>query len=182
MIDKMIENMPAKTGKSLAEWIEILEDERDGMTRHKQLVDHLRAKYGLGMNYADIVVHKANKTDSASQDGEALISKQYEGKENLRPIYDMLMAKIMAFGDDIEVAPKNSYVSLRRKKQFACLKPATKSRFELELIIKNQEAEGKLELISGSGAMCTHKIKLSDPGEVDEEVIQWASIAYGMAG
>lgn len=181
MIEKMIENMPAKTGRTLAEWIGIIQHERGELTRHREMVDLLRDKYNLGLNYADIVVHKANKTDSGSQDGESLITRQYDGKESLRHIYDLLMREIQEFGSDIAILPKNSYVSLRRKKQFACLKPATKTRFELELIIRNQQPEGKLEIIKGAGAMCTHKIRIERLDQVDEEVIKWALTAYNQA-
>ena len=38
-----------------------------------------------------------------------------------------------------EIAPKKAYVSVRSKKQFAMLQPSTKSRFDIGLIIKNQE-------------------------------------------
>lgn len=181
MIDKMIENMPKNTGKTLEEWVHILNNKREAASKHKELVTWLQKEHGLGLNYADIIVHKANGTDSGSNDPEALIQKQYEGKEHLKPIYDLLLQKIQSFGEDIEVAPKNAYVSLKRKKQFACLKPATKTRFELELILKGQTPEGILEPISGAGAMCTHKIRLENIDQVSEEVIGWAQKAYEKA-
>lgn len=181
MIDRMIENMPKNTGKSLEEWIGILNQKRKVQAKHKELVSLLKDQYGLGLNYADIIVHKANGTDSGSIDGETLIQKQYEGKEQLKPLYEHILERILSFGEDIEIAPKNAYVSLKRKKQFACLKPATKTRFELELILKGQTPEGILEAIPGVGAMCTHKIKLENVGQVTEEVIQWAKQAYTKA-
>lgn len=178
MIDKMIENMPSKTGKSLAEWTELLNGKRQPGAKHKELVDMLMRDHNLGMNYADIVVHKANGTDSGSIDSDELIESQYKGKENLRPIYEALMSNILSLGEDIEIAPKKAYVSLRRKKQFACLKPATKTRFELELILKGQEPEGILQLIPGTGAMCTHKINIEAPDQITPEVLDWIKIAY----
>jgi hypothetical protein len=36
-------------------------------------------------------------------------------------------------------------VSLRRKKQFAILNPATKTRFEIGINLKGQEPQGKLQ-------------------------------------
>lgn len=181
MIDKMIENMPKNTGKHLEEWIQLLNEKRSTSAKHKELVTWLKEEYGLGLNYADIIVHKANGTDSGSNDPEELVQKQYEGKEQLRPIYDQLLQQILPFGEDIELAPKNAYVSLRRKKQFACLKPATKTRFELELILKGQAPEGILEAIPGAGAMCTHKIKLENTDQITEEVLRWAKLAYEKA-
>lgn len=180
MIDKMIQNMPEKTGKTLEEWITVLRSERSTDSKHKEQVQLLMDRFGLGMNYADIIVHKTNGTDSGSANPETLIQEQYNGKEQLRPIFDKLMHFIAQF-DDVETAPKKAYVSLRRKKQFACLKPATKTRFELELILKGQEPQGILEIIPGAGAMCTHKIKLESAEQITPEVLQWFELAFQKA-
>jgi len=172
----MIENLYKSTGKTIEDWIVIANEIK--MDKHSQTVQLLKEKFGLGLFYADLIVHKANGTDSGSLDSEALIEKQYKSKENLKPIYDELISRIIALGDDIEIVPKNAYVSLRRKKQFCCLKPATKTRFEIELIIKGEEPQGILEEITGAGAMCTHKIKITALDEINEEVMSWIKIAY----
>lgn len=176
MLDKMIENLPKNTGKTLEQWIEVAAEVKH--LKHKEAVKHLQDNYSLGLNYADLIIHKMNGTDSGSQNGDALVAEQYKGKEHLKPIYDGLMKHITSWGDDIEIAPKKAYVSLRRKKQFACLKPATKTRFELELILKGQEPEGILQAIPGAGAMCTHKIALENENQITDEVINWAKKAY----
>ncbi|EOR93026.1 hypothetical protein ADIARSV_3826 [Arcticibacter svalbardensis MN12-7] len=92
------------------------------------------------------------------------------------------MSEILQYGADIEIAPKNAYVSVRRKKQFAILQPATKNRFEIGINLKGQEAKGKLEGVSASNAMCSHIIKIADVKEVDEEVLGWIRTAYEHAG
>jgi predicted transport protein len=92
------------------------------------------------------------------------------------------MAEIRTFGDDVEEAPKLAYVSLRRKKQFATLMPATKTRFEIGINLKGQEAQGKLEVITAKNAMCSHKIALASPEEINQEVIDWIRVAYDKAG
>jgi len=69
-----------------------------------------------------------------------VVAALYTGpKAALRPIHDALMARINAFGE-FETSPKKSYVSLRRKKQFAMLGPATSTRVELGLNIKSLPA------------------------------------------
>lgn len=83
------------------------------------------------------MLHESDASSADNQDD--LITKQYKGKEHLKPFYDKLISEIQSFGNDIEIAPKNSYVSLRRKKQFATLIPATKTRFEIGINLKGQK-------------------------------------------
>ncbi|MDP2114602.1 MAG: DUF5655 domain-containing protein, partial [Bacteroidota bacterium] len=67
---------------------------------------------------------------------------------------------------------------LRRKRQFAILQPATKTRFEIGLNLKGQEPEGILKLVPGANAMCSHKIKIESENEITPEVIDWIRLAY----
>jgi hypothetical protein len=73
-------------------------------------------------------------------------------------------------------------VSLRRKKQFAILQPATKTRFEIGINLKGQEPKGKLEAINTPNAMCSHRINLSEIKDIDKEVLGWLIAAYDNAG
>ncbi|MDX5347615.1 MAG: DUF5655 domain-containing protein [Hymenobacteraceae bacterium] len=142
---------------------------------------YLKEKYEFTYGFANLVAHKSNETDAGSAENQDdLISKQYKGKEHFKPIYTKLLSKIQSFGNDIEVAPKNAYVSLRRKKQFATLQPATKTRFEIGINLKGQEPIGKLEA-EKPNSMCSHKIKISDINEIDTETINWIKKAYDNA-
>jgi predicted transport protein len=177
--ETMAANLLKNTGKSLIEWVDFAK--ANNKRKHSETVNWLKENYNLGLFFADLIVHKANRTDAGSISDEELIELQYKGKENLKLIYDQILEEILSLGNDIEVAPKKGYVSLRRKKQFACLKPATKSRFELELIIKGQEPSGILEAINGAGAMCTHKIKIENESQMNSEIFNWIKVAYNKA-
>jgi len=175
----MAANLLKNTGKSLTEWTELVK--ANNKAKHSQTVSWLKETYDLGLFFADLIVHKANGTDAGSFNDDELIQLQYKGKEQLKPIFDQLLAQTLLLGNDIEVAPKKGYVSLRRKKQFACFKPATKTRFEIELIIKGQEPLGILEAIAGAGAMCTHKIKIEKAEQLNNDVLYWIKQAYDLA-
>ena len=76
------------------------------------------------------------------------------------------------------VTPKKSSVSIIRKKQFALIKPATKTRIDLGLKLKDVEIQGRLEGSGPFGSMCTHRIQLQTVSDIDDEVINWLSAAY----
>jgi predicted transport protein len=177
----MIENLHKNTGKTLEEWIKIVNNQK--FTKFGDILKFLKEDHLLTHGFANLIVHKAKGSDAGSvEDKDDLITKQYQGKEHFIPMYDKLLTEIMQFGKDIEIAPKNAYVSLRRKKQFAILQPITKTRFEVGINLKGQLPQGKLEVINSSNSMCSHKINLTDIKDIDKEVIEWIKTAYNNAG
>lgn len=176
----MIDNLHKNTGKTLEQWINIVK--KQNFVKHGEIIKFLKEQHEFTHGFANLVAHKANETDAGSAENQDdLISKQYKDKEHFKPIYDKLIAEILTFGNDIEIAPKNTYVSLRRKKQFAVLNPATKTRFEIGINLKGQEPTEKLEA-EKPNSMCSHKIKIADINKIDTEIINWIKTAYEKAG
>ena len=177
----MVDNLQKNTGKKLEEWIEIVKGKN--FAKHGEIMKFLKEEHSFTHGFANMVALKARAADAGSvENKDELIEKQYKGKENFKPMYDALLTEIQKFGDDVEVSPKNAYVSLRRKKQFATLQPATKTRFEIGLNMKGQEANGVLESIDKANAMCSHKINLTSENDITPEVINWIKTAYTQAG
>lgn len=176
----MIDNVFKNTGKTLEQWIEIVK--KENFEKHGEIIKFLKEQHGFTHGFANLVAHKAKSSDAGSAENtDDLIISQYQGKEYLKPIYDKLLSEILTFGNDIEIAPKNTYVSLRRKKQFAILNPATKTRFEIGINLKGQEPSKKLEA-EKPNSMCSHKIKITDIAEIDNEILNWIKKAYENAG
>lgn len=175
----MLENLRKNTGKTLEQWIDIVK--KQNFEKHGEILKFLKEKHSFTHGFANMVAMKSRAADAGSvENKDELIVKQYKGKEHLMPLYEKLLSEILKFGKDIEVAPKIAYVSLRRKKQFAILNPATKTRFELGLNLKGQEPMGKLEE-EKPNAMCSHKINLTDINSIDKEVVGWIKTAYDNA-
>jgi len=177
-LQSMLDNMPAKTGRSYPEWKALLAQHQ--FAKHSEAMAFLKKEHGVTHGYANTILQLIKKE---SQPAELdLVAAQYVGKENLRPIYERLLEVVQGFGDDVEIAPKKTSVSLRRKVQFALVKPATKTRVDLGLKIKGQAPEGRLEDSGPFGTMCTHRIRLASAAEIDAEVINWLKTAYAGAG
>src|SRR5262245_56566671 len=120
-MQSMIENLKTKKGKSLDEWLKITKSKKD--SKHGEIDSFLKANHGLGHGYANLVAHKTLASDSESiGSADKLIDGQNGGpKAALKPIYVAVIAAVKKLGPDIDVSPKKSYVSLRRKKQFALI-------------------------------------------------------------
>jgi predicted transport protein len=176
-----IANIEKTTGKKLIEWIAVVN--KSGLEKHGELVSFLKEKHGFTHGNANMVVHYAKQSHAgAAGNSEDLITQQYKGKENLRRWYDKLMTEINKFGKDVELAPKKTYVSLRRKKQFAIIQPSTKDRLDVGLNIKGVTPSGNV-IASGSwNAMCTHRIKVEDEKMINKELVEWIKKAYEQAG
>ena len=180
-----IENIQKKTGKSLDELAALIHG--SGLTRHGEIRELLKRELGLGHGDANSLVNFVLKSDGARAAKEKglsvneVLDELYTGtKAGLRPIHEQLMAAIDEFGE-FEIAPKKGYVSLRRKKQFAMLGPATRTRFEVGLNIKNLPENERL-IVMPAGNMCNYKVNLAVPEEVDDELITWIRQAYEAAG
>ncbi|MEO8505705.1 MAG: DUF5655 domain-containing protein [Acidobacteriota bacterium] len=173
----------AKTGKTLVAMGKLAD--RSGLVKHGELRDFFKQELGLGHGDANVLVHLLKGSDGESQaagvstdDVEAAL---YAGpKAHLKPIHDKVMRAIQAFGA-FEIAPKKGYLSLRRKKQFAMLGPATNTRVEVGLNIKGLPGTDRL-VAQPAGGMCQHKIKLTHVDEVDRQLVEWIRAAYEGAG
>jgi len=177
----MIENIKKKYGKSVEEWIKIVKKEK--LEKHGEILKLLKEKHGFTHGYANLISVKARGTDAGSaESSDQLIIDQYKGKENLKPIFDKIIKEISNFGNDIEISPKKAAVSLRRKRQFALVQPSTKTRVDLGLKLKDKEISGRLGNSGPFGIMCTHRVKIEDPSDIDGEVISWLKEAYEKAG
>ena len=172
-LQTMINNMPEKTGKSLEEWKLILKEQ--GFSKHSEGVSFLKKEHAVTHGFANTIVTLSKEENHTPTD---LVENQYSGKEDLLPIYEQLLAVVKEFGDDVTITPKKASVSIIRKKQFALIKPATKTRIDLGLKFKDKETTERLGNSGPFGTMCTHRVKLSNVSEVDVELISWLEEAY----
>jgi predicted transport protein len=177
MAASMIANMQEKTGKPLAGWLSITQ--ASGLEKHAQIVKLLKSEHGMTHGYANMVAHETLRAGEEQPSEGDLVDSQYSGvKAGLRPIYDALIQEVSKFGPDLEVAPKKTYVSLRRNKQLGLIQPSTKARVDVGINLKDAEPTERLEPAGSFNAMVSHRVRLSGVDEVDSELIGWLKKAY----
>lgn len=115
---------------------------------------------------------------------EDIVDAQFKGaKAGLRPLYDRILNIVLGLGDDVELAPRKSYVAFTRGKIFALTRASSKTRLDLGLKLPGTPATERLVDAAGfaSGSI-THKVAIHTLGDVDEQVAQWLHEAYKSMG
>lgn len=184
-LETQLKNIQTRTGKTLDELRDLVKASR--LTRHGEVRAMLQRELGLGYGDANTLTHYALQSEEeraalgSGRPTEDVLGDIYAGgKMALRPIHDRLMSAIVELGP-FELAPKKGYVSLRRRRQFAMIGPATKTRVEVGLNIKGLEPHARL-LEQPAGSMCNYVVRLTEAGQVDDEVVAWIRRAYDAAG
>jgi hypothetical protein len=176
-----IQNLEQKTGKTLAEWVAIARG--SGLQKHKEMVRFLQDEHGLTYGYANMIVLKAKEAAAGGEPaGQDLVEAQYAGEKSaLRPIYDALINTVRSFGDDVEISPKKTYVSLRRSKQFAIVQPSTKDRVDVGINLIEIQPGSRLEASGSFNSMVSHRVRIGSLDQVDGELVGWLKSAYEKA-
>lgn len=176
-LETMIANMPEKTGKSLEEWKQLLK--KKAFAKHGEAMKFLKEKHQVTHGFANTIIQLSKEEN---KEPNTLVADQYKGKEALLPIYEKLIAAVTTLGSDVEVVPKKTSVSIVRKRQFALMKPATKTRIDLGLKFNDKPTGERLENSGPFGTMCTHRVQITEIGQVDNQLKTWLKEAYEEAG
>ena len=183
-----LKNIQARTGKSIADLHAAVA--ASGAAKHGEKRSWLMAEFKLGYGDANAVVGFIDKpvpdlgagaapAAAPVADADPLAAIYTGAKAGLRPLHEALMSQIEAFGA-FEVAPKKSYISLRRQKQFAMVGPATKDQIEVGINAKTLPADARLKAMP-AGGMCPYTVRIASAADVDAKLIGWIRAAYDAA-
>jgi hypothetical protein len=187
-----LKNIQVKTGKSIAELHAAVT--AGGAVKHGEKRSWLMEQFKLGYGDANTVVlfmdkplpdlgdgaRPASAVAVPAREGDPLGAIYSGTKAGLRPLHEAVIAAISAFGT-FEQAPKKAYVSLRRKKQFATLGPATSESVEIGLNAKDLPPHSRLK-VQAPGSMCQATTRIRSVAEVDALLAGWLKRAYDSAG
>jgi hypothetical protein len=171
--------LESRTGQDVAAWNQrITADTPENRADAPALRKWLSAQGVTGYAQALLVWETFGYPEFLVADAEDLIARQYADRPHLRPIFDAVIAALTALPGPVTVQARGTLVSLvSPRRTFAVLKP-TKSRVDLGLRLDTmKQPEGRL-LPARDIGQATVRIALTTPGEVDDEVRNWLTIAY----
>lgn len=172
-----LRHIEARTGQSLDQLRTLIA--ASGLEKHGEVRAMLMQRLGLGHGDANTLAHAA-RAEPAGAAADPLDTIYTGAKAQLRPLHEQLVARIDAFGP-YEKAPKKAYVSLRRKKQFAMIGPATREQIEVGLNARDLPADARLKALP-AGGMCQYAVRLSSAAEIDAVLLGWLRTAFDAAG
>jgi Domain of unknown function (DUF5655)/Domain of unknown function (DUF4287) len=186
MVQSVIAGMKKKTGRSLEEWLKLVNQE--GPASEKDRATWLMEEHGMGTNYAAWIaacsLDRSNETGSAEeylQHAKDNVEKMFSGpKQHLRTIYDEILKYALTMGPDIRVSPCATIVPIYRKHVIAQIKPTTRTRIDLGLALKNAKVPKRLINTGGfeKKDRISHRIELIKPEDFDSEAKRWMKVAY----
>jgi len=184
MMQKWVRELPAKTGRSLEEWIALVK--KSGPLAEKDRREWLKKEYKLGTNSAICIAERAEGkgTEEDTEEGYLKaagewVEAMFAGpKAGLRPLYDELLKVARAMGG--KASPGKTAVSLYRNHVFANIKPATNTRIDLGLALGNMKTPKRLIDTGGyeKKDRITRRMEVKAKADIDDELKKWLNKAW----
>lgn len=163
-----------KTGRTLTEWQATVRDL--GLKKHGEILKALKNDHGLSHGYANMLALLATGYGTSTEN--ELLTGLFAGpRAGLRPMYDRVASVIGGFGADVEVLPKKTMVGFKRNRQFVCFMPASASRVDLGITLKDA-APADPRIKPTPGGMASHVVPITSADQIDDDVVAWLRIAY----
>jgi len=182
MREAIIRNLPAKTGRSIRQWGELVRSKAPAGSR-KERIAWLQREHALGHGQASTIVDWVDRPQVFEEpDAVTLVESMFKGKEPIRPILTRLTSVIEELGGDVKVEPRQTYVAFSRVRQFALLQPSTPTRLDVGLVLPDAQETQRLRPAGsfGSGRI-SHRVSLAHEDEIDAELTGWLRDAYDVA-
>jgi hypothetical protein len=179
-----LDSIKAKTGKTPADFRALAQGK--GLlapgVKAGEVVRWLKEDYGLGHGHAMAMYGAIKPADGPRQSTDEAVAAHFAGRRaGWRETYDRLMASVAGFGSDVTAQPAKAYISIVRDgKKFAIVQ-VTSQRFDVGIKLKGAAPTDRLTPAGSWNAMVTHRVAVTNPGDVDPELIGWIRSAYERA-
>ncbi len=172
-----LDNIKAKTGKT-GDDFKALAAEKN-LTKTSDILAWLKSDFGLGRGHGMAITHLIVNEEQLNSSADEKTEKLFSGsKGKWRKPFDEMIAEISGFGDDVSTSAGQTYANLLRGgKKFGIVQPSA-SRLDIGIKLKGENPNGRFEAAGTWNEMVTHRVRVSEPGQIDRELIGWLKRAY----
>lgn len=176
-------SMEERTGRTVEAWVALVKASDIDPTDQKAVRRWLKAEHDLPQNSRYAVAHAAARAAGwVPPTTDELIDAQYSGaRAELRPVFDRLRQILEGLGDDVTMEGRRTYIPFSRRRQFAAVAAATRTRLDVGLRFVEPPDSPLLSVASAPG-QATHKVALESVDEVTPEVEAVLRTAYEQNG
>jgi hypothetical protein len=173
-----LETVKAKTGKTPEDFAKLARER--GLTKHGEIVAWLKQDFALGHGHANAIATVLLKSDSRAASADEKLRTLFSGKKaTWLEASVALLERVRAFGNDVDIQANETYVNLLAgKKKFAILQPSSAERLDVGLKLKGVTPTERLEVAGSWNTMVTHRVRVGDAAQLDDELLEWLRAAY----
>jgi Domain of unknown function (DUF4287)/Domain of unknown function (DUF5655) len=175
-----LETVKEQTGKTVADFKTLAAEK--GLSKHGEVVAWLKQDFGLGHGHATAVAAALLNANHFNTPKDDKMEAVFSGKKAVwKDTYAALLETVNGFGDDVDIAPTDSYVSLLRgQRKFAIVQPGV-AFLDLGIKRKSVEPTERFKAAGTWNSMVTHRLRITDAAQIDAEVLDWLRRAYQTA-
>lgn len=176
-----LDNIKAKTGKTPEDFIALAQEKKllEPGVKAGEIVAWLKADFGLGHGHAMAIVNVFKQATAPPASADENIAKHFSGaKAAWRSSYEALMSELGQMGPDVKAAPTGSYISLLRGNQKFGIVQVSADRMDIGIKRKGVDPVGRFAAAGNWNTMVTHRVQVTEPGQMDSELISWLKQAY----
>ncbi|WP_407572781.1 DUF4287 domain-containing protein [Deinococcus altitudinis] len=172
-----LDSVKEKTGKTVAEFGTLASAR--GLSKHGEVVKWLKDDFALGHGHATAVAAALLKAEHVRTPKDDRVVQVFSGKKAVwQDTYAALLEAVKSFGDDVDVAPTDTYVSvLRGRNKVAVVQPGA-AFLDLGIKRRGEKTTERFEAAGNWNSMVTHRVRITDAAQVDAEVLEWLRAAY----
>ena len=176
-----LDTIKEKTGKTPEDFLALAREKgllTEGVPAGP-IIAWLSKDYALGRGHTMALVQTFRDATQPKQSAADRIVERFSGERaKWRPVFDDLMVTIKTFGPGVTASATDTYISILRKgKKFAVVQ-VTAARMDIGVKIKGAEPTARFEPAGDWNEMVTHRLRVTDPAQIDAEALAWLKRAY----
>lgn len=183
LMASVADSLAKRTGRTLEEWVAVVRGSGIDPLDQNAVRRWLKVEHGIPQNSQWAIADAAARAAGwVRPTVDEYVEQQYTGaKAALRPILDRIRQIVMEFGDDVSVEGRATYTPFVRRRQFAAVAPATRTRVDIGLRFTDAPTSDLLVPANAPG-QATHKVSLTAVREITPDVERLLRIAYEQNG